>query len=113
MKVNGIIQSVVLFHKSTFVVRVEFISDLAPANSALDLFADESGENYFLYSQDSYNNEALRAHRNNNNMISPINKSKRLLLIGPVWGAPTYNISEYILISKSDIVLSEVLLNGK
>lgn len=60
-------------------------SDLCGASESSELWVGSKTDKYMLVSPDSYYNDALRARRNNGNMVASWDKNERIILVGQVW----------------------------
>jgi hypothetical protein len=86
---NPEIDVVLVLNPVTGETRVVFESPRAGSNEASELWWETGTANYFLYHPDEFYDVTLRQRRNSNGMCSP-NENRRLILVGQVWGAPTY-----------------------
>jgi len=64
---------------------IGFVSQLCGANEGSELWANQTGTEFFLYHTDEFYDEKLKERRNSMNMISPT-KKERLVLWGTVYG---------------------------
>ena len=101
------IDVVVLVHKGTGDIRVEFVSPAAGATS-LELWRGQRTGRHFLYSQDAYYNNTLAARFNSGNMIAPSRPHERLTLIARLWGNLTCDPNDYAEITRSWLDLRSV-----
>jgi len=74
---------------------IGFISQLCSGNEGSELWANQTGTEFFLYHTDEFYDENLNKRRNSMNMISP-SKMERLVLWGTVYGVSPLS-SEYTL----------------
>jgi len=80
---------------------ISFASELCGTNEGSELWANQSGTEFFLYHSDEFYEEKLRERRNSMNMISP-GKMERLVLWGTVYGVNTLD-PEFTLTLKSNL----------
>ena len=111
MRTDVTLEVVVLMAKATKQTHVVYLSDAAPSNNAMELFVSESGQSFALYSQEAYYDATLRKLRNENQLTTPGPSKEKLVLLGSVWGAPTFDSSSHLEISRSTLHLKGVAID--
>lgn len=105
------IEVVVLFSISKKQIEVVFLSPIAGANQSAELWRSQDSGDYALYHQDAYYNSAIAARRAQGKMSHPKKRNELMLLIGNVWGAPTWSSDDVWELARSGYVLPNVAVD--
>jgi hypothetical protein len=108
MRTDLTIEIVVLIEKSTGKNRVVYLSDYARAEGALDLFVSESTRRIALCHQDAYDNDTLKARRNQNNMHYPGSDIERMIYVGQLLSSLKCDSTTHIEVSRAQLHLKQI-----
>jgi hypothetical protein len=101
--VNPEIELVFLLNPKTGETQFSFESPIAGGMEGSELWWESGTSNYFLYQPDDWYDELLCKRRSSNNMISPLDKKRRLHFVAIVFGAPDIYDKSLLIISRSRI----------
>ena len=108
MRTDIMIEIVVLIEKSTGKNKVAYLSSIAPLEQSMDLFVSETNRQIALYHQDAYNDDTLKARRNQNNMLYPGSTTEKMIFVGQLLHALKLDMSLYIEVSRAQLHLKHI-----
>lgn len=108
MRTDVVIEIVVLIEKSTGKNRVIYLSECAPADRALDLYVSESSRRIALYHQHAYDDDVLKARRNQNNMVYPGTTDEKMIFVGHVMNASRHDPATHLEVSRAPLHLKNI-----
>ena len=108
MHTDVTIEIVVVIEKATGRNRVVYLSNIAPAEQAMDLFVSETSRLIALYHQDAYNDDVLKARRTQNNMLYPGSTTEKMIFVGQVSRTLKYDLDSHIEVSRAQLHLKHI-----
>ena len=108
MRTDIMIEIVVMIEKSTGKNKVIYLSSIAPLEQCMDLFVSETSRQIALYHQEAYNDDILKARRNQNNMLYPGSTTERMIFVGHLAHALKFDPDSYIEVSRAQLHLKHI-----
>lgn len=108
MRIDILIEIVVMIEKSTGKNKVVYLSSIAPPEQGMDLFVSETNRHIALYHQDAYNDDILKARRNQNNMLYPGSTTERMIFVGQLVHAMKLDMNLYLEVSRAQLHLKHI-----
>ena len=108
MRSDILIEIVVMIEKATGKNKVVYLSSVAPAEQAMDLFVSETNRQIALYHQEAYEDDTLKARRNQNNMLYPGSTTERMIFVGQVVRALRFDPDLHFEVSRAQLHLKHI-----
>ncbi len=108
MRIDILIEIVVMIEKSTGKNKVVYLSSIAPPEQSMDLFVSETHRQIALYHQDAYNDDILKARRNQNNMLYPGSATEKMIFVGQLSRTSKLDPAAYIEVSRAQLHLKHI-----
>lgn len=110
MRIDIMIEIVVTVAKSTGDSTVNYLSDIAPIDDSMDIYVAEVSKSIALYHHAGYN-EARRAMRDARQTISPQHPAEKMILVGQVRRALSFDPATHVEVSRAQLRLKDIPLD--
>jgi hypothetical protein len=105
------LEIVIVASKLSGEIQTYLLSPIGGGHQAAELWRARNSGAYAIYHQDAYYNNELMERRKTGTMRHPRHRNDQMVLIGLVWGAPTWSPDESWVIARVPLVISDVAID--
>ena len=110
MRIDVMIEIVVIVEKSSGNTTVVYLCGIAPADDSMDIYVAETSKSIALYHHDGYDN-ARRDLRTRGRMTYPDGKREKLILVGQVRRSLQLDPATHLEVSRAHLRLKAIPLD--